>query len=260
MRPLKQIAGGNAEMSKVDDRLVANVPTLGSREVHVWSFDLSGDAPNDAASALPASDLTRAGRFVFDRDRNRFLRGRMIVRQLLAAYLDIDHRRLSLSFNAHGKPYLQPEFELGFNLSHSADLALLAIGRMPEIGVDVEEFTPKYDMRRLATTLFSAEECKALDKVADDDLALLFLTCWTRKEAYLKALGVGLSLEPRTFHAGIEGSRACVPIASSPTHEYVEVGGIDGYEHGIAALAVAGGFSAASHYDLSQWLSRETAL
>src|SRR4051812_31052226 len=125
------------------------MPSLAPGEIHVWRLELSGPFPKEHEEVLAADELERAQRFVFARDRDRFMHGRHALREILAAYLDLPPRLLPLLYNPNGKPYLDVAFELGFNLSHSGDAGLLAVGRSAEIGVDIEEVVPRGDLEDL---------------------------------------------------------------------------------------------------------------
>ncbi len=214
-------------------------PRLEPGEVHVWSIDLTANGSADAAAALTGDDLARAGRFVFERDRTRFVRARSALREILAAYTAIEPRALPILFNPHGKPYFDFAGAPGFNLSHSGDIALLAVGTACGIGVDVEARELPRDARELAATVFSPEERDALHCVADHALSEAFFTCWTRKEAVLKALGVGLTLDPAAITVGLTAVRRTVPAGKPGTFATVET--IISDDRCVASLAVVGG-------------------
>lgn len=233
------------------------ISALSTGEVHLWRLDLAGDAHADAARTLTRDELDRANRFVFDRDRHRFMRGRIALRSLLARYLDLDPQRLPLAKNAHGKPMLDPAYELGFNLSHSGDIGLVAISRAAAVGVDIEETCTEREMRPLAASLFSRQEMASIDSFAEEALTVPFLTCWTRKEACLKALGVGLALDPHTFHVGTGTNRCRVYFADRSNCEYVEVSSVVQDDRCVAAVAVIGGFTEVKFCDFDE---RQTPL
>ncbi|MSQ50356.1 MAG: 4'-phosphopantetheinyl transferase superfamily protein [Betaproteobacteria bacterium] len=217
---------------------------IGAEEIHIWRFDLSGGRYPDSRRFLDESELRRADRFVFERDRTRFERSRYCLRHILALYLKIDPRQLPIVVGPHGKPLLMPEDNLGFNLSHSGDNGLLAIGRAVDIGIDIETTIAPRDLRRLAQTVFSTEETKALDSIADDALTAPFFTCWTRKEAYLKAIGLGFTLDPKSITVGIDAGRRRIAIDGGPVDRFVEVATTIEDDACIASVAVVGGYSA----------------
>jgi 4'-phosphopantetheinyl transferase len=226
-------------------------PGLHAGEIHVWRLDLAGEFPASSARLLADADLERARRFAFDRDRNRFLNARSFLRLLLGSYLRMPPRQVPIEIAFHGKPFLAPEFALGFNMSHSGNMGLLALGLSPEIGIDVETIEPVADMRQTASILFTTEEMASLDEADDGNSPVAFLTCWTRKEAYLKALGLGLTVEPRAVCVGTDPDRRCIAITGRTSGDYVEVASLVQDASCTAALAVIGGYSQATVFDLA---------
>ena len=224
-------------------------PALAAGDIHVWRLDLAGDCPNNSEQYLHRADLHRASRFVFDRDRKRFLRARYGTRQLLARYLGTPPLHLTFAFSPNGKPMLDSEFGLGFNLSHSGNFGLLAVGLSEGIGVDIEEVTVKSDVRQVADSVLTEQEMASLETVADKDLTLPFLTCWTRKEACLKALGVGLTVDLGSIPVGTEPARRRIVIRGAPAGSFVEVDSLMRDERCVAAVAVTGGFSEVRFFD-----------
>ncbi len=220
---------------------IEEIPALDAGEVHAWRFSLGADGPADYERLANADDLRRSRRFAFARDRARFLTARHVMRDLLGCYLDVEPRELAILYSPHGKPGLEARFGIGFNLTHSGDHGLIAFTRAPEIGVDIEEMCHREDRRSLASSVFCASELEALGKIDDAALDGPFLTCWTRKEALLKALGVGLSIDPREVDVGIEPVRSRHPIPGRDT--VVEVASLFRDDQCVAALAVAGGYT-----------------
>jgi 4'-phosphopantetheinyl transferase len=146
---------------------------------------------------LSGDERERAARFVFERDRVRFAVARGTLRALLGRFLDADPRSLSFAYGPHGKPALEG-VPLAFNLSHSADLALIALAREGELGVDVEAIRERVNVDEVATT-FAPPETAALLAVPEEARRDAFFVAWTRKEAYIKAIGTGFSLAPHRF-------------------------------------------------------------
>jgi 4'-phosphopantetheinyl transferase len=175
------------------------LPQLTEREIHVWAIPLTGTEFQFAAlhATLAAHERTQAARFHFDRHRRRFVFGRGRMRHLLGAYLKRDPRDLTFQYDGLGKPSLPrgcSEAECCFNFSNSGDLALLAVGCNVPLGVDLERVRQLSDMPALARRFFSFEESDAILSIADAAERLnAFFRCWTRKEAYLKAVGKGLT-------------------------------------------------------------------
>jgi 4'-phosphopantetheinyl transferase len=146
---------------------------------------------------LSADERERASRFRFARDRDRFIGARGLLREILALYLNASPRRLSFGYGAHGKPFLAGEEHstIRFNVSHSFDAMLLAVAHMREVGVDVEGVRNNgVAMEEIAETVLSEPEKRALARFGGEDERTTFLRFWTRKEAYIKADGRGVSL------------------------------------------------------------------
>ncbi|MET0540854.1 MAG: 4'-phosphopantetheinyl transferase superfamily protein [Variovorax sp.] len=171
----------------------------------LWRVDLDTPPAGDAVRGLSPQENERARRFVFARDRSRYLAAHVALRQTLAGPARRNASQLRFAEGRFGKPRLEATTDLHFNLSHSQGVGLIALGEQGEIGVDVECVRPMDDALALAESYFDAAEREALAATApgpERDLA--FFRCWTRKEACLKAVGVGLGLDTRSFHVGIE--------------------------------------------------------
>jgi 4'-phosphopantetheinyl transferase len=165
-------------------------------EVHVYTGDLDAD-PADV-SVLTEDECERAARFHFDRDRRRFVAGRSTLRSLIASYLDVAPADIAFSYGPQGKPFVSGS-TLSFNVSHSGSRVLYAFGSCAELGVDVELLDhARYD-DGVAERFFSPDEVATLQTLAKDERASAFLRCWTRKEAFIKARGEGLSLPLHEF-------------------------------------------------------------
>jgi 4'-phosphopantetheinyl transferase len=150
------------------------------------------------ASAVLLSDAERhrASRFVFDRDAHRFIVARARLRQLLAARLGVRPESVELAYGAWGKPALAPpgaDSDLRFNVSHRDEVAVYAFSCGREVGIDVEAVRMIRDADAIAARLFSRREHEAYRALDPRDKPLGFFNCWTRKEAFVKALGDGLS-------------------------------------------------------------------
>jgi 4'-phosphopantetheinyl transferase len=172
--------------------------------VDVWRIDLDVLTPARWAQVVSTEEFAEAARLRRPRDRDRFLQGRYCLRLLLARYLGKPAAALGLYRDANGKPQLPAADGLSFNVTHSGALAAIAIGRQRQIGIDIECAVLPEDVRGLAQQVFSAAENSAFADLDDTSLTLPFLTGWTRKEAYLKALGVGLYRDPRSVDVGLE--------------------------------------------------------
>jgi len=166
-------------------------------EVHVWRVALNESQVAKLRPALSPNECARADRFHFARDRNRFVVARGTLRTILGAYLKKEPRQLSFSYSPYGKPALADDpdtHELSFNLSHANELALIAVTRERGIGVDIEFIRPQFASEAIAERFFSDNEVAALRALPEAVQSEAFFNCWTRKEAYIKAIGEGMSL------------------------------------------------------------------
>lgn len=166
-----------------------------SREAHLWSFSLNcrSSVPK-LANCLSQEELARSAQFSTTELCNRWIIARGAMRCILANYSGTSPRSLKFHRGPHGKPYLvAPSDDLQFNLSHSGDRALLAVTRNRRVGVDLERVDPRIDIEILSRHFFAPEEVAELFALPLEDRIASFFVCWTRKEAFVKALGVGLS-------------------------------------------------------------------
>jgi 4'-phosphopantetheinyl transferase len=169
------------------------------REVHVWRASLvrSAGTVQRLRRLLSKDELLRADRFRFERDRSRYIVGRALLRGLLANYLQSTPEGLTFEYGEFGKPTLRGG--PWFNLSHSGSVALYAFSGAGEIGIDVELEEPSRTRGRVAERFFSPAEISALRTLPLEAQPRAFLACWTRKEAFIKARGDGLSLALDSF-------------------------------------------------------------
>jgi 4'-phosphopantetheinyl transferase len=178
---------------------------LPAGEVQVWAVALDPEAEvaRRLAGSLAADEMQRAHRFRFDRHRRQYMVGRGALRALLGAYLGLPPGEVSFSYGSRGKPFLAERpgaaGDLFFNLSNSHELALVGFARGVEIGVDVEFLKPMPDLGQIAERFFSASERTALRQLPEHQKREGFFNCWTRKEAYLKAVGEGLAAPLDSF-------------------------------------------------------------
>ena len=187
-----------------------NALTLQPDEVHVWRVAL--DQPDAVverlAETLAPDEASRAARFYFDRDRRHYTVGRGILRTLLGRYLDQPPTTLAFAYGAQNKPTLEQQVRradqtdqagLRFNLSHSHGQALYGFTLRREIGIDIEQIRPMDDAEAIAERFFSARDYATFIALQPYERPEGFFNCWTRKEAYIKALGEGLSHPLDTF-------------------------------------------------------------
>lgn len=181
-------------------------------EVHVWRVPL--DPPPELVAELrallSADEAARADRFHFDRHRRRYTVGRGVLRRLLAAYAGAEPGSLSFEYGPREKPRLAAGLAPGleFNLSNSEELALVAVTTGVEIGVDLEALRPMEDALEISERFFSAPERTALAACPAQDRDAAFFRCWTRKEAYVKAVGDGIALGLDRFDVSLDPGEA----------------------------------------------------
>jgi len=181
---------------------------LSGDDVHVWraSLDLPAARVQCLQHTLTADELNRAERFYFQKDRQHFIVARGLLRAILSRYLDMEPDQLRFCYGPHGKPDLaiMPGQEtLSFNVSHSHGLTLYAVTRSREIGVDLERIRTDLDCEDIAARFFSPCENAVLRTLPAELKPEAFFNCWTRKEAYIKARGGGLSLRLDQFDVSL---------------------------------------------------------
>jgi 4'-phosphopantetheinyl transferase len=172
---------------------------LPADELHIWRASLDQAAPvvSSLARLLSPEERERAARFLRDRLRDRYVVARGLLRTLLGRYVAAPPEHLEFSYGEHGKPYLTGEGPR-FNLSHSGPVALFAFSSSAEVGVDVELVERSVTLD-IAERFFSPSEVQSLRAVPGPLQPHAFLACWTRKEAFIKARGDGLTLPLNSF-------------------------------------------------------------
>jgi 4'-phosphopantetheinyl transferase len=218
--------------------------TLGVEEVHLWSVALTAGAAElpTLRGLLSAEEQARADRFRFAKDRDAYTTARAMLRLLLASYTHLDPEAIGFSYAAHGKPSIASEEKVCFNLSHSGDLALYAFARDKELGIDIERFRAMPDMEQVARHFFSKGEVSDLFNLPEGERRAAFFRCWTRKEAFVKALGDGLSLPLDSFRVSLRADEPAELLEAEPEHRgrwsLRDVTPCEGY---AAAIVVDGG-------------------
>jgi 4'-phosphopantetheinyl transferase len=238
IKPSTSLFTGNQVASRWVTSGKKHVPEPGC--IHLWRMDLTQTHASQYESALSTEELGRKARFVFERDRERFSRTRIGLRRLISSYLGTTPADVCFVQNEFGKPRVQGDSTIGFNVSHSEDVAIIAVGQLAEIGVDVESVRPLTDLFGIAKSVFSVAENDVLQSLDDGERSSAFFTCWTRKEAYLKAIGVGLTLEPSSLTVGLSPGRRVVPIAGRDPAANCEVVTVHRDARNIVSLATVG--------------------
>jgi 4'-phosphopantetheinyl transferase len=187
-------------------------PDIAPNEVHIWRarLDCTEILLQQLEESLAADELARADRYIFKTDRDSFVATRGILRQLLAKYVNHSPADLNFAYHQRGKPYLVPqpsEPRIEFNISHSQGLALLAFTLGHEVGVDVEFVRPDLAGEEIAIRYFSSREIDELRSLPASSRIEGFFLCWTRKEAYIKALGEGLQMPLTSFSVSLTPSQ-----------------------------------------------------
>ncbi len=198
------------KIASADFRLAA-IP-LPTADLDLWHIDLDATAHTPEAEAswrslLSPDERERADRFHFDQDRQSFSATRAILRILLAAYLGTLPQQVLFAFSEKGKPRLagpHGSCGLAFNVSHSGSAALLGFSLRSHIGVDIEKIRSDFDTDAIAKRFFSPAEQEHLSRLPAERRPLDFFRCWTLKEAFIKALGEGLSHPLHQFDVAMD--------------------------------------------------------
>lgn len=184
-------------------------PLLGGKEVHVWRVLLDQFAQNIPKlwDVLPEDERGRADQFVYATDRNHFIAAHGMLRVILSRYTAIEPWNLRFNYNVYGKPFLDSargEIPICFNLAHSHGVAIYAITQRRQVGIDIERIRRNIDIEAIAKTYFSIHEYQLLRGLPTEVQYEAFFMCWTRKEAYIKARGEGLSYPLDEFSVSLE--------------------------------------------------------
>jgi len=188
----------DAELSHNHWPLPPEAIELNDDEVHVWLVNAGAkDIPQDLlATSLSEDEKERAARFKFAKDQRLYVAAHAALRSLLADYLRVAADTIHFVSGPHGKPAIAPPLAAGgleFNLSHSHEVALVAVARQRAVGVDVEFVKRKFSFDDLARRFFTTKEVAALFELPQPLQREAFFQCWTSKEAFLKAKGTGMS-------------------------------------------------------------------
>jgi 4'-phosphopantetheinyl transferase len=192
------------------------LPELMEKEVHVWLAPLNVPTMlSHYQQVLTEEELAQARRFYFEHDRLHWTIARAVLRLLLSHYTGVMPLRIELDKNAYGKPFIaQNVSALRFNLSHSGDFALYAFAWQREVGIDIEYMRDSVAYDELAAHVFSASEQETLRALSPALKHRAFYNAWTRKEAYIKARGLGLSLPLDLFDVSLLPNEPAVLLAS----------------------------------------------
>jgi 4'-phosphopantetheinyl transferase len=206
------ITNSNFEIGRVE---------LAENEVQLWRVDLEAIRPEERRwrEVLSPDEKNRADRFHFAVDRQCFIAARAFLRNILAGLLSTKPAELHFSHSKNDKPFLGPDHVhsgINFNVSHSGGVALYAFTRGREVGVDVEQIRRDVEVEVIARRFFSESEQSQLAAWPESEKFNAFFRCWTRKEAYIKAIGDGLSLPLGQFDVSIESGEMNMLLATRP--------------------------------------------
>ena len=180
---------------------------LATRDIDVWAVQVS--APDVVVehyfATLSPDERVRAGRYRFEDHRRSFILSRGVLRALLGCYVSAPAGKIQFSYGERGKPHLfGVTTDIRFNSSHSANVALYAMTRHCDLGVDIEKIRLLEDMHQVADRFFCPEEAQELRSLPWAEQESAFFNCWTRKEAYIKAVGHGLSMPLNGFRVTLK--------------------------------------------------------
>ena len=193
---------------------------LGRDEVHVWRATLHHTPAQvrNFRESLAADEQARAAQFYFEKDRNHFIVARGVLRAILGRYLNRPPECLSFCYSSYGKPALAGEPDLNairFNLSHSHGVALYAVTRGRELGIDLERIRSGLAVAQIAGRFFSQREIAMLQALPAGMQNQAFFRCWARKEAYIKARGEGLSFPLDQFDVSLAPGEPGIVVSAS---------------------------------------------
>jgi 4'-phosphopantetheinyl transferase len=217
-------------------------------QVHLWrvSLDQPQALVQQASSLLSIDEKARATKYRFARDRNRYIVGRAALRSIAGRYLHLPPRQPLFFYTEYGKPFLAPDTnpsDIRFNLAHAQEVAVIALTTGREVGLDLEFVKPIPDAAQIAALFFSHEENRELLTLPLGQRQDAFYRCWTRKEAYVKAIGEGLSHPLDRFQVSLAPNipARLISVEGSPQEiarwEMISFDPAPGY---IAALVVEG--------------------
>jgi 4'-phosphopantetheinyl transferase len=189
-----------------------------SNEVHVWQvlLDVTAAQRERLLGVLSADEVERSVRLRFEKDQQRFITARGMLRQILGCYLGKNPHEIRFEYTAFGKPVLATNFgsdSLCFNLSHSDAFALFAFARGRNIGIDIERISDDVAVDHIARRFFSPGEISSLERTHENNRNELFFQYWTRKEAFLKATGEGISFPMEQLDVSLMRGRGLSPVA-----------------------------------------------
>jgi 4'-phosphopantetheinyl transferase len=210
------------------------------RDVHIWTARVDAAALSVLAPTLSPQEQAAAQRFRFEKHRTVYIFAQGVLRDILGRFTGRSPSELRFQTQSYGKPFLV-EGTPAFNLSHSGNVVMVAVADEGHIGVDVEQVRPLPDFQGIAESHFTARERRFIVSQPPEDRERAFFRCWTRKEAYIKAVGKGLSIPLHTFDTFIsleEPGLALPATSDAPTVDSWWLADIDA-PHGYLAAVTA---------------------
>lgn len=224
--------------------------------IHVWKANLSAsdEELNSYWSLLSKEEQVRAQRFYFKKDKYHFLKSRGILKILLSNYLDLNPESIIFEYTKFGKPFLK-NTNLQFNVSHAAGRGLFAFTFDSLIGVDIEKIKTEIEFKNLVNRFFSKNEAAIILGLKCQDQAKAFFKCWTRKEAFIKAHGEGLSIPLDCFEVSIldsETLRLKTVDWQQETAKDWSLASFEPYENWLGAIAVKGEIQKVNYFEFEK--------
>ncbi len=216
--------------------------TIIGNEIHIYrsSLETTSDKIKDYESFLSADELYKANRYKFEKDRFHYITGRALLRNILSRYLNQFPGEIVFSYSDKGKPFIK-DTEVKFNLAHSGGRAVYAVANNMDIGIDIEFMRELPDALQIAKRFFSEKEVVEFSEIREVDIRTAFFNCWTRKEAFIKAVGEGLSYPLKDFSVTLKpGDKPEILWIKDKAEEvkYWSLINIDTDENYISSLAV----------------------
>jgi len=243
MSRYKTISDSRQRHSDGEWHLPSDKRVLGDDEVDVWrlSLDPLDSMVSELRARLSAEENDRAEKFKFQKDRKRYILTHGLLRVILSVYADVSPEELKFTQNRYGKPELvHPSgLNLTFNLSHSHERALIGIARGRQIGVDIEYVKNDFEWKEVVERFFSSREIQMINALPKNLQQKAFFTCWTRKEAYVKATGMGLSLPLKEFDVSPVPGAATLLLSHKEASQW-SMKEVDVAESYVATVVVEG--------------------
>jgi len=184
---------------------------LDNKHIHVWYININDyiNSIPELISKIDKQETKRAHQFKFDKDRNCFICSHAILRILLGKYCNCDTTKITYDYTVNNKPILTYDKNLHFNLSHSSHRAIIAFTKNRPIGIDIEYMQEKETLDNLAKRFFSSQEYNEYKLLPEQHKTQGFYNAWTRKEAVVKAIGIGITCSLKSFSINLTpGSKA----------------------------------------------------